>query len=194
MKYALLSDLHSNTADTLAVLEHINSLNEPVEILALGDLFECKISKKKAQKQRNLRLQDALLYTSDFIHTLHFPSIIGNQELRIMKVTGKPLFNHLSEQMQIEGATLIHGHQFEWIDDYTPKHKKYKNPLVFFGHSHHSALFRKGNPIEFTFSMPIQLVKKRYSINVGSVLFHREWCLYDSVQRTVTFMKAEGGD
>lgn len=189
MKYALLGDLHSNTEDTLAVLEQIHSLNEEVKIIGLGDLFECKVSKKKAKKITHLSIDEALVITKDFIHTLTFPSIIGNQELRIMRVTGQELFKHLPEKIQIDGATLVHGHQFDWIDDFTPKHSKYENPLVFFGHSHHSALFRKGKSIEFNFSEPISLVKKRYSINVGSVVFHREWCLYDSENRSITFMK-----
>lgn len=190
MKYALLGDLHSNTEDTLAVLNHIHSLNEPLTIIGLGDLFECKISKKKAKKTNNLTLDEAAVISEEFTNTLTFPSIIGNQELRIIKVTGLKLFEHMPKTLQIEGATLIHGHQFDWIDDYTPRHEKLENPLVFFGHSHHSALFRKEKTINFTFSKPIFLKKKRYSINVGSVIFHREWCLYDSENRSITFMKA----
>lgn len=189
MKYALISDLHSNSVDTKAVLNHIYSLHEPLMIIALGDLFECKISKKKAKKVTHLAIEEAAIISEDFINLLTFPSIIGNQELRIMQVTGLPLFQQFPETYEIDGAILIHGHQFKWIDDLTPHHKKMKQPLVFFGHSHTSSLFRKGINKPFKFNESIQLTKKRYSINVGSVVFHREWCLYDSDSRSITFMK-----
>lgn len=190
MRYALLGDLHSNSEDTKAVLNHIQSLQDPVQIIALGDLFECKISKKKAKKITQLTIEEAAILSDEFINLLTFPSIIGNQELRIMQVTGLPLFQQLPEIIEIDGAILIHGHQFKWMDDLTPEHKKMQQPLVFFGHSHHSALFHKGRNKPFKFNKPIQLIKKRYSINVGSVVFHREWCLYDSDSRSITFMKA----
>lgn len=190
MKYALVGDLHSNVTDTLAVLKQIESMTEPLQIIGLGDLFECKVSKKKAAKYTSLPLEDVVEIPNEFIELLRFPSIIGNQELRIMKSTGQNLFQHLPEKLQIDGATLIHGHQFTWLDEITPKHKKLEQPLVFFGHSHHSALFRKGVQLPFDFSEEIILEKKRYSINVGSVVYHREWCLYDAERRSIRFMKA----
>lgn len=190
MKYALLGDLHSNLDDTLAVLHHIKSMDTPLHIIALGDLFECKISHKKAKKLVDIPLENAIDISQTFIELLTFPSVIGNQELRIMKTTGQALFQHLPEKIQIEGATIIHGHQFTWMDDITPKHKKYENELVFFGHSHHSAIFHKKKPLTFEFGHEILLKKKRYSINVGSVVYHREWCLYDAAVRSITFMKA----
>ncbi len=45
-------------------------------------------------------------------------------------------------------------------------------------------------PIRIRFGQPIVLQDKQYGINVGSVVDHREWCLYDSEKRTVTFMCA----
>lgn len=189
MKYALLGDLHSHKEDTQSVLEHIDATASSAIRIGLGDLFECTISKKKAHKKQSLPLHVAAKLPYDFIQLLDFPSIIGNQELRIMQVTGQTLFESLPETMEIEGALLIHGHQFEWLDDVTPIIKKNSEPLTFFGHSHHSALFHKGITQPFKWNEPIHLTKKRYAINVGSVIFHREWCLYDADQRTITFMK-----
>lgn len=189
MKYALLGDLHSHEEDTQAVLKHIYETAPSAIRIGLGDLFECTISKKKAHKKQLLPLHVAAKLPYHFIQLLDFPSIIGNQELRIMQVTGQTLFESLPETIQIEGAQLIHGHQFEWVDDVTPVIKKEDAPLTFFGHSHHSALFHKGIAKSFKWNEPIHLSKKRYAINVGSVIFHREWCLYDTDQRTITFMK-----
>lgn len=189
MKYALIGDLHSNVEDTISVLKHIDSLDEPLQIIGLGDLFECKISKKKAAKQPFLALEDTIEISDDFIKLLRFPSIIGNQELRIMQSTGQNIFRQLPEKIQIDGAILIHGHQFTWTNNITPKHKKMEQPLVFFGHSHHSALFHKGVQLPIEFSKEIILTKKNYSINVGSVIYHREWCLFDAEKRSIIFMK-----
>lgn len=190
MKYALIGDLHSNIEDTTAVLNHINSLGIPLQIIALGDLYECKISQKNAKKSFDIPLELAMENPSGFAELLTFPSVIGNQELRIMKTTGQSLFQHLPEIIQIDGATLIHGHQFTWLDDVTPIHNKFENALVFYGHSHHSSIFHKGKPKKFKFGYELMLKKKRYSINVGSVVYHREWCLYDADVQSITFMKA----
>mgnify|MGYP004574463109 FL=1 len=49
MKYAILSDLHSHFKNTKKVLKHIQQVAPNAEIIGLGDLFECKIGKKKAK-------------------------------------------------------------------------------------------------------------------------------------------------
>lgn len=46
MLYALLGDLHSNIEDTKAVLNHIQQTANDAEIIGLGDLYECIVSKK----------------------------------------------------------------------------------------------------------------------------------------------------
>lgn len=191
MRYALIGDLHSNSEDTIAVLNHIKSMQQSLEIIALGDLFECTVSKKKLQKTISFPLLKAAQINRSFLDLITFPSIIGNQELRIMQSTGTTIFQSMPETYKIDGALLIHGHQFNWSNNWIPKHPKYEQHLVFFGHSHQSMLLRKGKVKKFKFNKPIQLVKKRYSINVGSVVDHREWCLYDSDARTITFMKAD---
>ncbi|GEK35322.1 metallophosphoesterase family protein [Kurthia sibirica] len=190
MRYALIGDLHSNIDDTKAVLNHIKSMQQPLEIIALGDLFECTISKKKAQKATAIPLHDAADIKRSFLELLTFPSIIGNQEQRIMAATDTKIFSTMPETLSIDGARLIHGHQFDWSDDWVADPKKFSEHLVFFGHSHQSMLLRKGKQKKFKFNDSMHLKKKRYSINVGSVVHNREWCLYDSDTRTITFMKA----
>lgn len=114
MLYALLGDLHSNIEDTKAVLAHIQETAGEATIIGLGDLYECTVSKKKAQKLSDLPLHKATIVENEFEQLLTFPSIRGNQEERITQVTGISRFQALPETMEIEGAILMHGHQFKW--------------------------------------------------------------------------------
>lgn len=190
MLYALLGDLHSNIEDTKAVLAHIQQTAKDARILGLGDLYECTVSKKKAQILSDLPLQKAAIVENDFEKLLTFPSIRGNQEERITHVTGIKRFTELPETIEIDGATLMHGHQFQWNVTWHPTFPLFKKPLLFFGHSHESGIYHQNKklPIHIRFGQPIALQEKHYGINVGSVVDHREWCLYDSDKRTVTFM------
>lgn len=190
MQYAILGDLHSSVADTKAVLEDIDANAKNATIIGLGDLYECKIGKKKAKGLFGIPLKEAAVYSDEFKQLLHFPSVRGNQEERIMKVTGLDIFLALPELIEIEGAEIIHGHQFKWSSDWKPFLEQIESPIVFFGHSHDAALYRKGSKRDFQYGQPIYLKKKRYGVNVGSVVENREWCLYDSNAKTVTFMKS----
>lgn len=192
MKYALLGDIHSNIDDLEAVFKQIHSMEETPIIIGMGDLFECKIGKNKVAKLSvPLTLEEAQLNPPAFEQLLTFPSIRGNQEERIMRATGLTCYDHLPLELYIDGARLIHGHQFSWTPEWQPiaTHSA-ADTLVFFGHSHDSMLYRKQHAKRITFGIPIVLKKKKYGINVGSVVVNREWVLYDSVARTVTFMKA----
>lgn len=192
MKYALIGDIHSSIDDLQAVLHQIEALPDTPTIIGMGDLYECKIGKKKAAKlTATLSLSDAQENSALFESLLTFPSIRGNQEERIMRATGLSLYQQLPLVMTIDGARLIHGHQFEWTADWQPITTHLPDDtLVFFGHSHDSVLYRKKKPKPFTFGQSIPLKKKKYGINVGSVVDNREWVLYDSSARTITFMKA----
>lgn len=197
MQYALLGDLHSSITDTEAVLQHIQANAPDAAIFCLGDLYECKIGKKKAATMRNISLTEAAIIEEKFEALLTFLSIRGNQEERISKVTGIERFAALPERLLIENATLIHGHQIQWDENWEPMDDasslKIDTPLIFFGHSHQSGLYRKGKKVEkmVHFGEEIRLIKKKYWINVGSVVDHQEWCLYDSEARTIMFMKAK---
>lgn len=196
MKYALIGDLHSNIEDTKAVLHHIRETAPDAIVFGLGDLYECTIGKKKAQTISNIPLHKAAIVETEFEDLLTFPSIRGNQEERITLVTGIKCFANLPEKILIEGATLIHGHQISWDKNWEPSNTTLTDidtPLLFFGHSHRSGIYRKNKKIPLTihFGQELLLIKKKYWINVGSVVINREWCLYDSDARSITFMKAK---
>lgn len=193
MKYALIGDIHSNILDLNAVLQQINDLPYDVSVVGMGDLFECLIGKKAVKAlTKPLPISTVQQNPDGFECLLTFPSIRGNQEERIMRATQTSQFIKLPETIQIEGATLIHGHQFKWSKKWIPNYEPFLDEaLLFFGHSHDSALYHKQKQVEFTFGQPIFLTKKKYGINVGSVVDHREWVLYDTDEKCITFMKAE---
>ena len=194
MRFALLGDLHSSIEDTKAVLQHIEEIAPDSIIVGLGDLFECTIGKKKALTLSNAPLKAAAIIEKDFEKLLTFPSIRGNQEERISSVTGIDRFVSLPDKLVIEGATLIHGHQIEWDENWEPVNTpslEIETSLVFFGHSHRSSIYEDFKKIRepIHFGTEIQLHMKNYWINVGSVVDNREWCLYDSKNRSIHFMK-----
>lgn len=190
MKYAILGDFHSHYKHTKAVLKHIKKTAPEATIIGLGDLYECTIGKKKALTVRNAPLQNAAIIKEKFEKLLTFPSVIGNQEERIALVTGLECFLQYEETIQINGATLIHGHQFEWSEEFFPTFPLFNTPLVFFGHSHRAAIYIEGVRTKVPFNEAIFVGGQHYIINVGSVVDTAEWCLYDSDNMTVTFMKA----
>jgi len=190
MQYALLGDLHSSVADTKAVLEQIRRYAPAAKIIGLGDLYECHVGKRKAETTRGISIKKAAHMPKDFAPLLTFPSVRGNQEERIELVTGRRDFVHLPEKLTIDGAVVMHGHQWKWTKGWLPVLPKTDPPLLFFGHSHIAGLYRKGKPLPIQYGEPILLKKKRYGINAGAVWGAREWVLYDSAERTVTFMKA----
>ena len=194
MRYALLGDLHSNIDDTKAVLEHMQEFAPDAVLIGLGDLYECTIGKKKALTVSNAPMHSAAIIEEDFKALLTFPSIRGNQEERITQVTGIKRFAALPDKMAIEGATLIHGHQIEWNKQWEPVNcsaLEIETSLVFFGHSHRSGIYEDFKKLKepLPFGKEIQLDIKNYWINVGSVVDNREWCLYDSENRSIRFMK-----
>ena len=190
LQYAILGDLHSHYKNTKKVLSHISTVAPTAEIIGLGDLFECTISKKKAQITRNAKLKDAAIIEEKFLNLLTFPSIIGNQEERIALVTGDQRFLQYELEKKIDHATLIHGHQFNWDESFQPTFPAIKTPLLFFGHSHEAAIYADGVRQKVPYNIPLAIGQKSYQINVGAVVDNKEWCLYDSDAMTVTFMHA----
>lgn len=190
LKYALLGDLHSHYENTKAVLQHIKEIANDAEIIGLGDLFECIIGKRKAVKIRNAELHEAALLSNSFQQLLTFPSVIGNQEERIAMVTGLEQFLHYENEIVIHGATLMHGHQFQWDEHFEPTFPEIHTPLLFFGHSHRAAIYIDGVRTAIQYKKEIDVGDRPYAINVGAVVESRDWCLYDSEKMTVTFYQA----
>ena len=193
MKYAIIGDLHSAIDETKAVLKDIKKLRLDHYIIGLGDLFECKIGKRKlALLTEKLPLKEAAIYKKSFEELLTFPSVIGNQEERIALVTGDEHFLTYPAMIELEHATIIHGHQFEYTEEFELITPSFKSKILFFGHSHRSALYIDGIRNHIEFDKPYSLQQyNQVIVNVGSVVDNLEWCIYDSETLTVTFKKSK---
>lgn len=189
LKYAIFGDLHSHKKHTELVLQHIQEVAPDAALFALGDLYECIIGKRKALTARNIPLKEAAIIKKEFERLLTFPSVIGNQEERIALVTGSQYFLQYEEKLYIENAMLIHGHQFEWNEQFEPTFPQFNTPLVFFGHSHRAAIYIDSTRTAVPYHQPLFIGDRHYVINVGAVVETLDWCLYDSEAMTVTFMR-----
>ena len=193
MKYAIIGDLHSAIDETKAVLKDIKKLGLNQQIIGLGDLFECKIGKRKlALLTEKLPLEEAAICKKSFKKLLTLPSVIGNQEERIALVTGDERFLEYPATIQLEHATITHGHQFDYTEeDFELITPSFEGKILFFGHSHRSALYINGIRNKIEFDKPYSLKQfNQIIVNVGSVVDNLEWCIYDSDALTVTFKKS----
>ena len=196
MQYALLGDIHSSIKDLENVLTHISKNAPDVKLIGTGDLYECTISKKDITGYKFGQLEDVMLIPEGFTKLLKFPSVRGNQEERILHVTetDDPLrveISALPEIITIGNAQIIHGHQWEWGGKpWALIHANVESSLTFFGHSHQSALTINGDVVLVKFGYPYLVDLENVLVNVGSVIYNKEWVHYNSMERTITFMKA----
>ena len=192
MKYAIIGDLHSAIDETKTVLNEIKQMGLNQHIIGLGDLYECKIGKRKlALLTEKIPLKEAAIYEKPFEELLTFPSVIGNQEERIALVTGEERFLNYPQSIELEHATVMHGHQFDYTDEFELILPSFQSKILFFGHSHRSAIYIEDKPMNIEFDKPYSLNEYEHIIvNVGSVVDHLEWCIYDSDALTVTFKKS----
>lgn len=196
MYYAILGDIHSSKEDLEKVLSNILELAPEAIRVGTGDLFECTISKRDITDKKFASLEEVMLIPEGFTDLLTFLSVRGNQEERILMITEtedslRDKLSTMPETFEIGYAEIIHGHQWKWGGEpWALIHAEASQSLVFYGHSHKSEISLNGikQPIEF--GVPYIIEGQNVLVNVGAVIMDREWVLYDSLENTVTFMKA----
>lgn len=196
MQYALLGDIHSSKEDLEAVLHQIEHEYPDAVLTGTGDLYECTVSKKKLCGQIYPSVDQIIRHPEGFDRLLAFPSVYGNQEERILLLTEKrePLREFLSalpEMIELEGARVIHGHQWQGSSDPWSYTELPEVSVLFHGHTHRSKLSYDGEEVMIEFDKEIPVTDSKVIVNVGAVVADREWVLYDSTEGTVRFMKAE---
>ncbi len=194
--YAIIGDVHSSKEALEKVFQAIQQNAPDATIIGTGDLFECTISKKDITDKKFTSLQEVMLNPEGFEALLTFPSVYGNQEERILLITetDDPLreeIKKLPETIDIEGAQVIHGHQWEWGGEpWSLQQANVQSRMTFFGHSHTSGLSIDGKSQKVDWNVPYDVSCEEVLVNVGAVVEACEWVLYDSVKQTVTFRKA----
>lgn len=196
MQYALLGDIHSSKKDLEKVLEDISVKAPNAKYVGTGDLYECTISKKDITEHTFNSLEEIMLIPNGLNELLTFSSVRGNQEERILLIseTDDPLREKIAvmpEIIDIGDARIIHGHQWEWGGNpWSLIHAEVNKSPVFYGHSHYSALAINGVKLKVELNKSYLLLGDDILINVGAVVEDKEWVLYDTIENTVTFMKA----
>lgn len=196
MQYALLGDIHSAKEDLENVLAHISEKAPNAILVGTGDLYECTISKKDITEQKFIELNKIMLNPSGFTDLLTFTSVQGNQEERILQLseTNDPLREKIAampEVIEVGEGQIIHGHQWKWGGEpWSLIHADVNKSPVFFGHSHQAMLSINGEEMDIIIDKPYILEGPEILVNVGAVVGNKEWALYDSIENTVTFLKA----
>lgn len=196
MKYALIGDIHSSKEDLEKVLKQIKRVSPEAKVIGTGDLFECTVSKKNMPEEKFYSLDDVMVNGQGFVELLTFPTVYGNQEERILHLT-KPFdrlrewMEKLPETIEIDGAEVIHGHQWQWGGlPWTLLRAETTVRLTFFGHSHMSMLSIDRAWQKISWNIPYDVSAGEVLVNVGAVVGACEWVLYDARKQVVTFKKA----
>lgn len=199
VKYALIGDIHSSKEDLEKVLKQIKEIAPEAKVIGTGDLFECTVSKKDITDEKFTSVNEVMLYPEGFVELLTFPTVFGNQEERILRITEsrekvRTWLKSLPEVIAIDGAEVIHGHQWQWGGDPWHLQKANQNKrITFFGHSHTSALCIDGKVQRIDFDARYDVSSGDVLVNVGAVVGDCEWVLYEDCEEDsayVTFLRA----
>lgn len=196
MKYALIGDIHSSQADLEKVLTQINEVASGAVIVGTGDLFECTVSKKDITDCKFSSLAEVMINDDALQSLLTFPTVYGNQEERVLLITEtldpiRAWMAALPETMAIEGAEVIHGHQWTWGGEpWSLMQAETTARLTFYGHSHTVGLSINGERQVVEIGTMYDVAAGEVLVNVGAVVGTCEWVLYDAAEQTVQFMKA----
>jgi diadenosine tetraphosphatase ApaH/serine/threonine PP2A family protein phosphatase len=214
LRYALISDIHSNLEALVAVVDALRT--EAVDkYVCLGDIVGYAANPNECV---------------EIVRDLSDVTILGNHDSAVVGATGiegfNPLaakavlwtsdtisaqnreyLNSLAASAELEGALLVHSSPSNptmWryifsIDDAKMEFHHFKHDICVVGHSHQPLTFIQFRDSVIAEMRPTVEIEKgnRYIINVGSVGQPRDldpraaYGLYDSRQRTLTVKRIE---
>ena len=213
MRYAIISDIHSNIQALQAILADIKKQNID-NVISLGDIVGYGPNPLEVIALLNGVLSDSILGNHDAAVAGYFPINKFNDNARASlewtaEYLGKKELNYLSHQaleITFDNARFAHSNfsnsaSFDYIispNDALTSFNACEEQLLFTGHSHVPGIFVIGNsgvphwlpPIDFQTEE-----EKRYIINVGSVGIPRDndsrasYCIFDTESQDVFFRK-----
>jgi predicted phosphodiesterase len=214
MRYAVISDIHSNLEALTAVLDYLKE-NPVDKIISCGDVAGYGPNPEECiEKLRGVK---------------NFESVMGNHDAAICGLTGYFDFNKdaksaaeinkkllsisgasylrlLKDRIQDGDALFLHGSPRDPLNEYLFLPEKFEenmplfsSKVCFVGHTHQPMLFEWAKPGKFSFDQSGEIYNLepdcRYIINVGSVGQPRDnnpmacICFFDSKHNTVSMKR-----
>ena len=218
MRYAIISDLHSNRQAFEAVVDDIDRSQIDM-VLCLGDIVGYGPSPIEVMDMAYEYIDVSILGNHDAVVCNKFSSAYFNSEAkeiiewtrsilreRDIEYFRKQAYVIDGEHLKCSHANFYHPDNFGYIlsiDDAAQSFREVKERLLFVGHTHipgahiHS---RNGN-ISWVDGQKLKTLKldknKRYIVNVGSVgvsrgsEFKSNYCIYDSDAKSIAFRTVE---
>lgn len=218
MRYAIISDLHSNKRAFESVLDDIDRSQIDM-VLCLGDLVGYGPSPVEVMDMAYEHIDVSILGNHDAVVCNKFsPAYFNPRAREIIEWTRSMLrdkdieyFNKQaylidSDHFKCTHANFYFPDNFGYIlssDDATQNFKEVEESLMFVGHTHVPGTFvlSKDDTVSRIERSERDLIKleddKRYIVNVGSVgvargsAFKSSYCIYDSEDETVLFRTVE---
>lgn len=204
MRYAIVSDIHSNLQAWNAVLLDIRSMKAD-RIICLGDLVGYGPNPRQVMESVHASVHFLVLGNHDAVLCGKLDATLFNENARrILKWTRDQLgpaavkfLSGLPLSLRGSGFRCAHGDfsepgQYNYVidpPDALPSWRAVDDPLLFVGHSHQPALYllgRSGTPHRLEPQDFVIEPEKRFLVNVGSVGQPRDgdvrasYCLYDT--------------
>lgn len=210
-RFAVISDLHGNRENLLAILE--KAAGRVDTVVLTGDYLEAKVSKKDLHRDLRRPLQDVVDPDPPLWEALApYVLVRGNQEERITTALRHQSAPGALEPLLAappEWATpttrFVHGHRFTWFRE--GEHLRHPvlgtlpdRPVLIHGHSHRRLLTTGPEAMGQHVPLRAEPVTGRVYelpgpgpclVNAGAARDREaHWVLYDEEARTVTFETA----
>jgi predicted phosphodiesterase len=214
MRYAVISDVHSNLEALTAVLDYL--VANPVDkIICCGDIVGYGPSPKECiQKLKSVKNITCTFGNHDAAVTSRMNYINFNKDAKdsieinrgLLAADDFAFLNSLKEQLSGEDALFLHGSPRDPLNEYLFLAEKFeenmplfKQKICFVGHTHQPLLFEWASPGNSGFYQSGDIYNlepdKRYIVNVGSVGQPRDnnpmacICFFDSKYMTASMKR-----
>lgn len=215
MRYAIVTDVHGDVPALRAVLGAA-AREGADQVLCLGDVFDCKVGKKRVGDHVFTRVEDVFDAAPELPELLVGAIVVrGNQEERIRALVPEhALPDHALSILDAPlahrtgFADYAHGHAVDGWQEVEPGRwclldAEFSGRLLVHGHHHRSALHllppggsRAWREVEcppIRYGEPIRLRPgRRYVANIGPARGAEPvWALLDETEETLTYHRCE---
>lgn len=212
MKYAIISDIHSNLVALQNVLDYLKS-NKVDKIICLGDVVgygprpnECvELVKENCDVCLMGNHDHAVLGLTDIEYFNQYArdSVVWTQ--KHITPENKNFLKNLPFTHKINNILFVHStplkpEEWDYIFSEQDARRNFDNisyDLSFIGHSHIPVIFPSDHPSYFKDELQLDLENERYIINVGSIGQPRNedprscFVIYDDETQMINYIRLE---